>query len=163
MASSKSSLAIIIFAKFKTRCSSGRANNKVFLALTSFLLFCMSLAVMATVLPFFFAEASLATAFPSSSGGSVYSLLFPNLDLLALGYLAVESLQAVETLAVHLGSIWRKYTRLGLNLRRNKTRMQLYGILIKHGLQVVKTTSGFHLTRHGFKATTSLTLVIASK
>nr|GFD34687.1 hypothetical protein [Tanacetum cinerariifolium] len=49
---------------------SGRANSKVVLALTSFLLFCISFVVMATILPFFFAELSLAEPFPDSSGGA---------------------------------------------------------------------------------------------
>ncbi|GJT22996.1 hypothetical protein Tco_0892933 [Tanacetum coccineum] len=77
---------------------SGRANNKVVLALTSFLLFCMSSVVIATVLPFFFAEASPATAFPGSSGVSrigsfvefsqqaLIPLVVPKLGSYALGY-----------------------------------------------------------------------------
>ncbi|GJV61624.1 hypothetical protein Tco_1467724 [Tanacetum coccineum] len=68
------------------------------------------IVVIATVLPFFFVEASPATAFPGSSGGTFVknwgvlwmvlvewlygSFLFVDLVI------AVESLQAVETLAV---------------------------------------------------------------
>nr|GFB36024.1 hypothetical protein [Tanacetum cinerariifolium] len=47
-----------------------RANNKVVLALTSFLLFYISSVVIATVLPFFFAELSLAGPLLVSSGGA---------------------------------------------------------------------------------------------
>nr|GEU90973.1 putative reverse transcriptase, RNA-dependent DNA polymerase [Tanacetum cinerariifolium] len=48
----------------------GRANSKVVLAFTSFLLFCISSVVIATVLPFFFAELSVAEPVPDSSGGA---------------------------------------------------------------------------------------------
>nr|GFB97115.1 hypothetical protein [Tanacetum cinerariifolium] len=44
-----------------------RANNKVVLALISFLLFCISSVVSATVLPFFLAELSLVEPVPDSS------------------------------------------------------------------------------------------------
>nr|GFB29738.1 hypothetical protein [Tanacetum cinerariifolium] len=47
-----------------------RANNRVVLALTSFLLFCISSVVIATVLPFFLAELSLAEPVPDSSRGA---------------------------------------------------------------------------------------------
>nr|GEX99712.1 hypothetical protein [Tanacetum cinerariifolium] len=47
-----------------------RANNRVVLALTSFLLFCISSVVIATVLPFFLAEPSLAEPVPDSSRGA---------------------------------------------------------------------------------------------
>ncbi|GKD32001.1 hypothetical protein Tco_1242779 [Tanacetum coccineum] len=57
------------------RCSSGRANNRVVLALTSFLYFCISSAVIAIVIPFFFAEPSPATHFPVSSGGALSNAL----------------------------------------------------------------------------------------
>ncbi|GKF00523.1 hypothetical protein Tco_0023873, partial [Tanacetum coccineum] len=66
---SQSSLALSYLLNLNS-CSSKRANNKVVLTLTSFLLFCMSLVVIATVIPFFFADASLATTFPGSSGGT---------------------------------------------------------------------------------------------
>nr|GEY45359.1 hypothetical protein [Tanacetum cinerariifolium] len=48
-----------------------RANSKVVLAFTSFLLFCISSVVIATVLPFFFAKLSLAEHVPDSSGGAL--------------------------------------------------------------------------------------------
>nr|GFB25582.1 hypothetical protein [Tanacetum cinerariifolium] len=48
-----------------------RANSKVVLALTSFLLFCISSVVITTVLPFFFVEHSLAGPLPVSSGGAL--------------------------------------------------------------------------------------------
>nr|GFB19438.1 hypothetical protein [Tanacetum cinerariifolium] len=52
-----------------------RANNRVVLALTSFFLFYMSLAVIATVLPFFFVEEETSPASPLSlavsSGGAL--------------------------------------------------------------------------------------------
>nr|GFA84771.1 hypothetical protein [Tanacetum cinerariifolium] len=54
---------------------SRRANNRVVLALTSFFLFCMSSAVIATVLPFFFVDAETSPANPLSvevsSGGAL--------------------------------------------------------------------------------------------
>nr|GFA45175.1 putative reverse transcriptase domain-containing protein [Tanacetum cinerariifolium] len=49
-----------------------RANNKVILALTPFLLFCISSVVITTVLPFFFAELSLAEPLHVSSRGAFY-------------------------------------------------------------------------------------------
>ncbi|GJU53078.1 hypothetical protein Tco_1226792 [Tanacetum coccineum] len=46
--------------------------------------------------------------------------------------------ESLEIDKIHLEGIWRKYTRLGLNLGRNGTRLQLYMNLIKK-----------HLTMHG--------------
>ncbi|GJR23558.1 hypothetical protein Tco_0972085 [Tanacetum coccineum] len=49
-------------------------NNRVVLALTSFFCFCMSSAVKATVLLFFFAEPSATILLPTSSGGALIVL-----------------------------------------------------------------------------------------
>nr|GFC79779.1 ribonuclease H-like domain-containing protein [Tanacetum cinerariifolium] len=59
-----------------------RANSKVVLALTSFLLFCISSVVTATVLPFLFAELSLAEPLPVSSGGAWLQAIMSHLEFM---------------------------------------------------------------------------------
>ncbi|GJR76460.1 hypothetical protein Tco_0088825 [Tanacetum coccineum] len=50
----------------------------------------------------------------------------------------------------HFYGIWRIYTRLGLNLRRNRTRLQLYTKRLKNYIQTLETTSGFKAMPSGF-------------
>nr|GEY21934.1 hypothetical protein [Tanacetum cinerariifolium] len=113
--------------------SLGRANNKVVLALTSFLLFCISYVVITTVLPFFFAELSLAEPLPVSFGGAFF-FFFSSIAVQTSGsgisfLLAVKQIYTYEPSSplVHTPTLPLQYEPgkgfIKMHLRRHENQM----------------------------------------
>nr|GEX51034.1 retrovirus-related Pol polyprotein from transposon TNT 1-94 [Tanacetum cinerariifolium] len=117
----------------KTVFLNGRANSKVVLAFTSFLLFCISLVVIATDVPFFFAELSLAELVPDFFGGANGN------DLLLVQIYVNDIIFAASTL--ELSDLFAK-------IICSKFKMSMMGkILFFLGLQISQSPRGIFINQ----------------